>query len=66
MNFSVNIIRDIDICFAALVRVNYLPFLRRLKHSGPWQGELFLPMWRHNLLLWHLRLRKGKHGTKAP
>jgi hypothetical protein len=40
MNFSMNILHDINICFIALVDVNYLVFLRRLKHGGPGLGEL--------------------------
>jgi hypothetical protein len=39
----VNILRDIDTSFITLVYVYYLFFLQRLKHSGPWLGELFLP-----------------------
>jgi hypothetical protein len=30
----VNILHDIDICFIAIVHMNYLVFLRRLKHDG--------------------------------
>jgi hypothetical protein len=49
----VNILRDIIICFIALVYVNYLVFLRRLKHSGLWLGDLALPTRKR-----HLRLRR--------
>jgi hypothetical protein len=35
-----NILGDISICFVALVYVNYLVFLRRLKHGGLWLGDL--------------------------
>jgi hypothetical protein len=55
--FSVNILHDIDICFIALVYMNYLVFLQRLKHGGLWH-DLFLPEQRHHLLFWHLRLRR--------
>jgi hypothetical protein len=46
----VNILHDIGICFIALVHMHYLFFLRRLKHDGPWMGELFLPSQRRYLL----------------
>jgi hypothetical protein len=55
--FSVNILCDIDICFTALVYMNYLVFLQRLKHGGLWH-DLFLPERRHHLLFRHLRLRR--------
>jgi hypothetical protein len=54
----VNILRDIDTSFITLVYVYYLFFLRRLKHGGPWLGELFLPAWRCRLLFRQLRLRR--------
>jgi hypothetical protein len=53
-----NILGDISICFVALVYVNYLVFLRRLKHGGLWLGDLSLPPWRRHLLFRHLRLRR--------
>jgi hypothetical protein len=54
----VNILRDIDICFIALVYLNYLVLLRRLKHGGLWLRDLFLPTRRCHLLFRHLRLRR--------
>jgi hypothetical protein len=38
----VNILHDINVCFIALVYVNYLFFLRRMKCGGPWLGMLSL------------------------
>jgi hypothetical protein len=63
---SANILHDINICFIALVHVNYLVFLRRLKHGGPWLGELSLPAWRCHLLFRHLWLRKESGARRAP
>jgi hypothetical protein len=54
----VNILHDIGICFIALVYLDYLVFLRRLKHDGLWLGDLFLPTQRRHLPFWHLRLRR--------
>jgi hypothetical protein len=41
MSFAfMNILCDISICFIALVYMDCLVFLRRLKHGGPWLNEL--------------------------
>jgi hypothetical protein len=64
MTFIVNILHDISICFIALVYVNYLVFLRRLKHGGLWLSDLFLPTWWRHLFLRHLRLRRENGALK--
>jgi hypothetical protein len=40
--FLMNILCDINICFIIVLYVNYLVFLLRLKHGGPWLGKLSL------------------------
>jgi hypothetical protein len=60
MSFSVNILCDIDICFITDIYMYYLVFLSRLKHGGPWLGELFLPAQRCRLLFLQLWLRREK------
>jgi hypothetical protein len=57
MSLSVNILCNIDICFIALVHVNYLVFLQRMKHVSLWLGNLFLPVLKRHLLFHHFRLR---------
>jgi hypothetical protein len=37
-----NILRDINVCFIALVYIDYLIFLQRLKHGSPSLGKLSL------------------------
>jgi hypothetical protein len=43
------ILRDINVCFIALVYMDYLIFLQRLKHGGPWLGKLSLSAQRRHL-----------------
>jgi hypothetical protein len=63
MNFSMNILHDIDILFIALAHIYYLVFFRRLKHGSPWLDELFQPTQRRHLRPRRehmvLRLREG-------
>jgi hypothetical protein len=47
MSFSVNILHDIKCLFYCIVYVDYLVFLRRLKHGGPWLDKLSLSTQRH-------------------
>jgi hypothetical protein len=40
--FSVNILHNINVCFVAPVHMDYLVFLQRLEHGGPWLVRLSL------------------------
>jgi hypothetical protein len=49
MGFSMNIPHDINVYFVAPIYMDYLVFLRRLKHGGLWLVKLSLPVERHHL-----------------
>jgi hypothetical protein len=58
MVFSMYILRDVNVCIIALVYMDYLVFLRRLKHGGPWLGKLSLSAQKHHLWPSHLCPRR--------
>jgi hypothetical protein len=55
---SMNILHDIGICFIALVYMDCLVFLQRLKRGGPRLNELTRLLWRRPLQSKSLRLRR--------
>jgi hypothetical protein len=56
----VNILHDINVCFIALVYVNYLVFLRRHKHDSPWLGQFSLLAPRRHLWPGHPSPRRER------